>query len=624
MAAYFGGLGGGFLFDDFQTIVDNPALRAIGTSSQNWLAVALSSDAGLLRRPLSMLSFGFNVALFGMSPFAFKAVNLGIHLANGLLVFAIGRRLAGRLIHAGAGEDTASHDGLALLAAALWLLHPLHVSSVVYIVQRMNELATLFTLAGLFCYVDGRTRSLRGEPALAQAIVGLCLFGVLAAFSKENGALILAYALVVEATCFRFATSNARERRILRGFFAITVAIPIALAAIFLATHPHWAENAYSVRDFTLYQRLISEARVLCDYLVWILLPNPAWMSMFHDDIAASSGLFAPVSTLVAIVFLAVLVVLAWRWRSQSPGFAFAVAWFLVGHAMESTILPLELAFEHRNYLPMAGVWLGIVCMAAPWVGRLASRRTLAFAGAGLILVVAALTGSRATTWGDPLRLALADVKTHPDSARCQYEAARLIIADGLKKDRRDAAEQQALPYLERAAALDTTQIHPVTSLAMIQARHGPVSPTTLADLAGRLRNARYYPQAGAFMDMLVSASTEPGSLTASDIEPLVDTALSNPHFPPKVRARILNNYGAYQFNILHDNDKAVSLTKDAAKEDPTNPYFELNLTKIALALGESNDAQRHLQAAQQLDKGHFYARDIAQLQTQVLQLGSR
>ena len=60
--AYLQGLSGGFLFDDFQNIANNPMLRAIGTPAQSWLAVALSSDAGFLRRPVSMLSFGLNVA----------------------------------------------------------------------------------------------------------------------------------------------------------------------------------------------------------------------------------------------------------------------------------------------------------------------------------------------------------------------------------------------------------------------------------------------------------------------------------------------------------------------------------------------------------------------------------
>ena len=619
--AYIRGLGGGFLFDDAQTLVSNPALRAIGTPSQSWMAVALSSDAGALRRPLSMLSFGLNVAAFGMSPLAFKWVNLLIHLGNGLLVYAIGRRLAPRLVRAG---STTQPEWIALLAAGLWLLHPLHVSSVVYAVQRMNELAALFTLAGLLCYVDGRVRMLAGEQALAQAILGLCLFAVLAVFSKENGALIFAYALVIEAVCFRFEAPGESQPRIIKGFFWITIAAPLAIAAAYLATRPHWASAAYAGRDFTLCQRLLTEARVLCDYLVWTFVPNPSWMGIYHDDIATSSGLFEPVSTFFGIVFLLALAFAAWRLRRRFPGFAFAVGWFLVGHSMESTILPLELVFEHRNYLPMAGLLLGTVCAVVPWLQARSSPRSIAVAGSALLFVFGVLTGVRATSWGDPLRLALTDVGNHPDSSRCQYEAARTIVAAGVKEGNRDAAEREAVPYLMRSAALNKNEIHPVTGLILIQARTQTVLESTLADLVERLRQARSYVQVSPFMDMLVSASQEKLSLSPADIERLVEAALSNSRFPAKVRATILNNYGAYQFNIVHDNQKAVSLTVAAAAEDPRNPYFELSLTRIALALGQADMAKQHLQTAQDLDKAGYYGRDIADLQAQLAQQGAR
>src|SRR5438445_27829 len=73
---YARGLRGGFLFDDFPTLVDNPALQAMRTQAHSWLVLALSSNAGILRRPLSMLSFGFDATLFGIDPFVFKVVNL--------------------------------------------------------------------------------------------------------------------------------------------------------------------------------------------------------------------------------------------------------------------------------------------------------------------------------------------------------------------------------------------------------------------------------------------------------------------------------------------------------------------------------------------------------------------
>ncbi len=617
--AYAAGLGGGFLFDDFQNIASNGVLRAIGTPAQDWLALALSSDAGLLRRPISMLSFGLNVLLFGMNPFAFKLANLGIHLANGALIYVIGKRIALRLISPGPGT-TIRPETLALVAAGLWLLHPLNVSGVVYIVQRMNELAVFFTLAGLLAYIDGRTRMLQGEAALGQTILGLCVFGLLAVFSKENGALISAYALVVEAMCFHFEARRSGQRQVIKGFFWLTVGLPVAAFAAYLALHPQWLSSSYSVRDFTLYERLLSEARILCDYLLWIFVPSPSWMGIYHDDIATSTGPFNPLSTLPAIGFLLALVALAWKLRLQSPGFAFGVAWFLAGHAMESTILPLELVFEHRNYLPMAGLLLGTVCAVAPWLVSRWPARVTAVGGAALIFLCGGLTAVRAASWGDPLVLAITDARHHPDSSRSQYEAGRAIVVAGAAKGERAKADVEAEPYFERSATLDKNHIAPATELMLIRASLGPVSASSLDDLAGRLRRATSFTQASAFLDMLTSASMKDLSISPANFSTLVEAALANPHFPPKVRAMIMNNYGAYQFNIVHDQQSAITWTMAAATEEPANPYFQLNLAKIALALKQTDKAMAYLDAARRLDKVRVYDEEIRDLQRQIPQ----
>ena len=609
-----GSLSGGFLFDDFHNLVNNASLRAIGTSNPHWLELALSSASGQLRRPVSMLSFGLNVAAFGMSPLAFKLVNLGVHLANAGLIYAIGGRIASRLMQPGATGFAIKPETVAVLAAGLWLLHPLNVSGVVYIVQRMNELAVLFTLAGLLCYVDGRAQLLRGETTLASALVGLCLFGLLAVFSKENGALIFAYALVIEAVCFRFEAAQPVQRRVIKGFFWLSVGLPLALFAAYFATHPHWLSGSYSGRDFTLVERVLSEARILCDYLLWIFVPNPAWMGLYHDDIATSTGLFSPISTVFAIAFLMVLVAAAWQLRQRSPGFTFAVAWFLVGHSMESTILPLELVFEHRNYLPMAGLLLGTVCALAPLLPMRWPARAVRIGCVALLLGVAGLTAVRATSWGNPLTLALDDARHHPDSSRDQYEAGRAIIVDGAMKDARAKAEQQAVPYFTRSATLDKANVYSASNLILIQASTGPVTPAALTDLANRLRNTTSYVQANPFLDMLTSATQRKLSLTPDDFSTLVEAALANPHFPAYVRATILNNYGEYQFNVVHDTQRAIRLTEAAATEDPKNPYFEVNLAKIALALKQPDVARQHLQAAQRLNKTGEYDKEISDL----------
>ena len=614
--AYWAGLYGNFLFDDFNNIVFNPTMQAIGTPNQDWLQLALSSDAGVLRRPLSMLSFGLNMAAFGMNPFAFKAVNLAIHLLNGFLFYAIAKRLAALLVPT--GNLSIRPEYLGLLAATLWLLHPLNVSGVVYIVQRMNELSALFILAGLLCYVDGRLRALQGELSLVPALIGVCLFGVLAILSKENGALITAFAFGIEIFAFRFESADAQQRRTLKAFFWLTLALPVAAACLWLIVHPAWL--SYAGRDFSLFERVLTESRILCDYLLWIFIPVPAWLGFNHDDITLSTGLFHPISTLFALALLLALVLAAWKLRRRSPGLAFGVAWFLIGQSMESTILPLELVFEHRNYLPMAGLLLGNVCATAPWLAAHANTRWSVAIGAALALACAALTAQRTAIWGNPLARALTGVQHHPDSARAQYDAGRnIVIAAGAK----DAAIQtqaasRALHYFQRAAVLNKDMIAPATEALMIEARYGPVTRVEVQDLARRLRHVPTYPEAGPFMDLLIAATREKMSLTSADISTLVSAALENSHFPNKVRAMIMLNYGSY-LHSAGNVQGAVTWMLAADAQQPGNAYFKLNLAVVAFQTGQLDKARQYLTAARRFDQAGTYAKEIDNLQRQLM-----
>jgi hypothetical protein len=612
---YASGLFGGFLFDDYGSIVDNRALRNVDGSWLRWLALALSSDAGVLRRPLSMLSFGVDYWLFGLSPLAFKVTNLVLHVANGLLVFRLATRLCPRLMTSGADV---SAPFVALVAMTLWLLHPLNVGSVVYVVQRMNLLAVLFTLGGLVCYVDGRERALRGEPGWLIAIGGLFVFGVLAVLSKENGALIVAYALVVEAVCFRFAARDARAGVALKGFFAVVVALPVILFIAYTVLHPQWLMQSYANRPFTLVERLLTEPRILCDYLLWIFVPLPRWMGIYHDDIATSTGLFTPMTTLPAIALLCALIVAAYVLRRRVPAFSFAVAWFLLGHSMESTFMPLELAFDHRNYLPMVGVSIGLVSAVVPWLITRAGARTTAATCTSLALALAATTAAWAHAWGDPLRLALAEATNHPQSSRAQYEAGRRIIFDGTTNNRREDAERRAIPYFERGKALDSTDMFSASSLLMLKSKlEHKVSDEDVEDLARRARNIRL-PFINPFLVVLTAATTGELPLTPDQMKLLVYAALDNPAYPPSMRAMILSDYGHYQFQIGHDPQNAVGLTLAAAAQDPGNPLFQINLAKLALALGDLRQAGEHVAIAEKLNKVGLYDDTIADLKVRL------
>jgi hypothetical protein len=612
--AYLSGVGGDyFLFDDFQNIVMSRPMQLLGKGPPDWVGVMFLNATGPTRRPVSMLSFGLNILAFGMSPPAFKAVNLLLHVANGALAYALLRRIIGRLLAPGA---TASADVLALLIAGLWVLHPLHVSSVLYITQRMNILATTFTLMGLVCYTEGRLLSLRGDRSgVWSALIGMGLLGLLGVFSKETGAMIIVYALLIESFCFRFETPP-RQRWLLQAAYLIGVALPLAAYVVYLGLHPeslNWTRH-----DFNVYTRLLSEARVVCDYLIWTFFPLPSSMTIFHDDITASTGLMAPPTTLLSILFLALLAATAWFRRKRAPAFAFGVAWFFVGHSLESTVLPMELVFEHRHYLPMLGPLLAVVCEIAAL--RMPSHRVRTVVGVAAIALVGAFTAARAYDWRDAVAMAESEARNHPSSSRSQYEWGRALALRAAREGRLAEARSQAAVHIRRAAELDAYQVPPSAALVMLHGKDEPVPQHEVDDLAERLRKARSNEQANPFLDLLVAASNAELSLSPAQVSTLFDAALANPRWRSRVRAMMYNDYGAYQFNVGGDAQEAFRLTEKAREVDPANPYFPLNLAKMSVARGDAKSAAVYLADAVRLDTLMQYRNDIAELQQSLQQ----
>jgi len=161
VVAYWPGLGGDFWFDDNPNIVRNAAVKIQSLRVSDLLqAWGSSLDPFPRSRPLAMLTFGVNHAVGGLDPFGFKLTNLLLHVVTGTLLFVTLSAMSTQYLSLeGRGRaDSASPQWWALFAAALWLLHPLQVSTVLYVVQRMTILATLAVLLGIYLYLLGRQR----------------------------------------------------------------------------------------------------------------------------------------------------------------------------------------------------------------------------------------------------------------------------------------------------------------------------------------------------------------------------------------------------------------------------------------------------------------------------------
>ena len=440
-AIYWPGLAGPLLLDD---IANLEPLTAMGAGALGWREVLSEGAHGIGSRPVAMLSFIANWLTSGGEVWSLKYWNLLVHLLCGTLLFWLCGRLLGEPLAGVAGQRW----WIALLVAALWLLAPMFVSTVLYVVQRMAQLATLFVLAGLICYVTGRQRLTWHRPT---GIVLMCLcflvFWPLATLSKQNGALLPLLAALVEFSFFSRPRAHG-DRRLVNGLLAFVIGVPAVSAGVVLAVDPGLLGGSYQVQDFTIYERVLSEARILWDYSANLLMvPGGSPFGLFHDDFVISRGLLDPPTTILAIAAWIALLVLAWRLRGGAwSAILFGPVFFLAAHLLESTVFPLELYFEHRNYLPSIGLFLSLGVVAGRLVQRTRLRRSFVAVVALMPLAHGVMTVARVVNWQSTEMLMLASARSHPDSPRVHTGLAGMYLG------RNDI--DKAFEHLDRAGVL--------------------------------------------------------------------------------------------------------------------------------------------------------------------------
>ena len=412
MLAYWNGLYGPFLFDDFANI---NALGKVGGvhNLETFKLFVFGNKSGPTGRPIAMLSFLLNDNAWPSSPFSFKYTNLLLHLLNGMMLLWIISLLIP------SSTDSSTKYWLAIFTAAIWLLHPLNVSTVLYPVQRMAILATTFVLAGILVHIIGRklTETSEYKGYLLQTS-GLAIFTALAALSKENGALLPILILVLELTIL-----PRRNNKTYSIWVAVFLIIPtiILLAYLLKGVTPSILFAESLRRPFTMWERLLTQSRVLLDYLYYWFIPHINSPGLLTQDFPLSKSLTNPVMTLPAVLIIISLPITAMIYKRRFPVMSLAVLFYFTGHLVESTVIQLELYFEHRNYLP--GVFLSLPIAVA--VGNKIKSKPAAVALTILIIsILSLLTWQRATIWSDEQILADQWARIHPYSQRAQRHAA--------------------------------------------------------------------------------------------------------------------------------------------------------------------------------------------------------
>ena len=598
---YWPSLSGPFLFDDI------PNLELLGdrgglTSADKYIDFITSAQAGPLGRPLSLASFTLDGQTWPTDPRPFRVTNLLIHLVNGLLLFFLTRHIFATVYK----RETA--EKLALLCVTLWLLHPLLVSTTAYIVQRMTQLGSLFTLTGLLCYMRGRrylpTEARRGWIWI---VGGMGVSGALALLSKEIGILLPFYALAIELTIF---SSMLLERRQKVALITL-LCIPVFALLTYLLMDWDLRPQSFVFRDFTLGERLLTQGVVVIDYLRQVVSPQLSGLGIFHDDYPVSKGLLEPVATLVSFIVIAALMSFAvWsrkRWSLVSLG----ILWFFFGHSLEAGPISLELYFEHRNYLPLAGPLIAI-CSLLPLLGQ-KLRKILPIILFLFIAMECFLTWQAAAPWGNEDRLMQTALVEHPNSLRAQQYVANRYISYG--------HYQEALATQRRLA--DKYPEHTSTRLSILNLSCliDEATPDDVNAILRFLERSKFDMQISGFLGPLVTnaAAESCDAFGFAELDALFDTLLRN---PTMARSGISRGIAHYFKGIAYEqNGNLAGAVEQLDLSYVANPEIDIRFQQIAwlLAAGRPDEAERYLILAEQHGRENLLRRNIREADLKIL-----
>ena len=475
---YAPGLSGSFIVDDIQTL---EVINQYGgvTNSESFLSFVFSSSSGPLGRPVSMLSFLINDQFWPGDAGAYKHTNIMIHLLCGICIFLFLNTLLKPRI-----TDEKTRLLICTFTTGLWLTQPLNVSTTLYVIQRMTQLMTLFTLIALSIYIFGRHLQARNAKLSYVVLTfGVMPFIALAVLSKENGILAFLYILVIEFTLLH----NLPKHKWFNFWLSVFVVLPIVALCGYLIFSWNAFSTTYLSRDFTLYERLLTEARVVIYYLYQILVPKSGGTGLFHDDFVNSAGLFSPISTALSILLIIALICLAFIKRQQFPILSFSILWYFSGHLLESTFIPLEIYFEHRNYLPMLGPLLGLVFYIFSYLDKTDDKkiRMAIYAAPSLLLIISALfTHQSATLWGNTFNLTKIWAIEHPDSLRAQRVYGQMLAVHN--------QPQAAVNQLQATYEKFKHDISIPISIHNIACKNGIPAPYAISDISNNVSAAKF------------------------------------------------------------------------------------------------------------------------------------
>ncbi|PCI69501.1 MAG: hypothetical protein COB26_05980 [Piscirickettsiaceae bacterium] len=581
---YSKGLNGPFVFDDSENIENNSSLRISQLNFESISSSALSGRAGPLKRPVAMLSFALNYYFSGeLNLYSFKLTNVILQAISAWLLFIFCLQILKQpTIQTSSSINKKQALVVSFSIAMLWAAHPINLTSVLYIVQRMALLSTLFSLATLILYIKARSASSRHLIKNYSLFLASFFCFLLAIFSKENALLIPAYIIIIEWVFFPnakpwslFSSLSKTTKNIIYGALTLTI-ITTAVIAF------DYASAGYGSRTFTLVERGLTEARVVCFYLSLIILPRINEFGIFHDDIPISTSIIDPWTTLLSFITIIGLLIWAVKLRKPKPLISFGIIFFFACHLLESTIFGLEIAHEHRNHLASIGV---IIALMGLFIHRKQFNKTRYTIFIFIVFIVlSATTILRSNQWQSDYSLALYEASHHPKSP-----ATLGLLSTAAFQNKEYAL---SIRSIDKARLLDPSEsAYAINHLLLLSILNKPVDLALEAEVRKKLTKNHFSPSTQI---ALAHISTHLTSKGFTALQPYFINWLKIiiGKLGETKNASIYQYFLAKAFLATGDNLGAINAHQHAFNLDRKflNPLFEAG--NIFLALKQPSNAR--------------------------------
>lgn len=559
--AFIPGLPGGFIFDDVPNIENNAAIRMERLDADSFYTVIATPQMSGNMRTLPTLTFALDYwRAGGADPATFRTTNILIHAVTALVLAWFFRAV---LLAAGTPPQRAQWAAAALALA--WAVHPLQASAVLYAVQRLQTMGTLFLVLALLAYLKARDVQLARKQRRTWWMLTAFLW-VLAMSCKEDTVLLPAYALALELTILGFRGADADATRRLRRGYAIATLAAVG-AYLFLVVPYFWSTDGYGgEREFSTAERLLTQPRVLCLYLWQIIVPLPGSMPFYYDWLQPSRSLLHPWTTLPAIAALLALLGTAWIQRKRWPLFSLGTLLFFAAHAITSNVIGLELAFEHRNHFALIGAVLAIGSLLSSLCQRLAVPRPAAVACAALALAgLASASTIRAHDWRSNLSHAQASALSAPASGRAWVSLCAEYLKAGGGPVPGNPNLDRAIAACERGAAAAPGLLNSSAMLLALKSLRGDVDSQDWSRFQQRLQTVFMTRDNRRAVQVLMHYSRQGVDLDRQQILQAISTLAGRVQTTPFQLA----SYGYY-------------IMDDMGQPDLAMPYFMLAVSGVS------------------------------------------